>query len=87
MSFQEEGKGDWRAGSRIGREGSPWLSERGDQEEEGEVGGYGSSPAKKGWCVLSVMHGVKGGEGGVPGGARVGSREEGRVISIIGDEE
>ncbi len=50
-------------------------------------GGCGSSPAKKGWCVLSLMHGVQGGEGGVPGGARVGSREEGRVISIIGDEE
>jgi hypothetical protein len=33
------------------------------------------------------MGGVQGGGKGVPGGARVGSSEEGRVISIIGDEE
>jgi hypothetical protein len=40
------------------------------------------------YTFFNFVHcGVQGGGKGVPGGARVGSREEGRVISIIGDEE
>jgi hypothetical protein len=62
------------------------------KEKKGEGG---MVQVQRGWdgvyflefCTLWVKGGMQGGGKGVPGGARVGSREEGRVISIIGDEE